>query len=416
MIQLQNIAYTYPNQTTSIIEGFDLSIEAGETILIEGANGSGKTTLLRVMAGIVPQFTGGVFSGKRTLMGQDHDGIDCRNFGMVFHGNDQQFIQSRVDQEILFMLENQNFAKDEIQTRFNQLVESFELQSYTDREIHTLSSGERQILKIAMAWIMSPKILLMDEPLSYLDETNKKKILGLLLKLQRTQQLTFVIADHQPDHWNGFDRVRRVQLSPQVTETQSSTKQPFTLGEEIIRLQDVSFKYADRPLINHFTKSVHTGERIVISGVNGSGKTTLLQILSGQLSPVKGEVHFLSPSKIKILPTSSMEYLFSMPVQDEFELEGKKVAVYPYDLSDFEKQYAFDLSHGQQKKVGLNLIFDETSNIILLDEPFAHLDEASRQVLVQTMETWSMQGKTILFTAHDASLFEPWVSQVWSLS
>jgi energy-coupling factor transporter ATP-binding protein EcfA2 len=409
-MQLKNIHYCYPKQIEPIFSGLSLDIKPGEIILLEGANGAGKTSLLRILAGIIPKFIGGNFQGEVQM--------DEARFGMVFQGSDQQFIHSRVDQEILFILENQEISEEEIHIRFNDLVNTFRLKPFLESEISKLSTGQRQLLKIALAFILNPNVILMDEPLSHLDEVNKKQVLRILHDLKEKKNFTFVIADHEPEAWSALGIYRTIHLSKEIVEHRHQIPElKVNSSDEIILIEilNLTFSYNENKLIYNFKKSVKKGEKIVLSGPNGSGKTTLLSLLMDELTPNEGSIVKQKNLRCKFLTSSSIDHFFSMKMKDEFELENKNIHnANPFPMEKFKDRYVFDLSQGERKKAALDLISDN-ADVILLDEPFAHLDLQSRETLVEAIDVWVALGKSVIFTAQDSHLYEKWVNQIWNV-
>lgn len=417
MIQLSSIHYTYPGQSKAILKDVDLEIEPGEVILLRGANGSGKTTLLKVLAGIVPKFSGGHLEGSRSIDARLYNDIQFQYFGMLFHGGDQQFIQSRVDQEILYTLESSGLTSDEVQKRFTSVVDDFDLEEFLEREIITLSSGETQLIKLALAFALEPKVLLMDEPLSHLDVEIKSKILQLLIRLHSKYGLTYVIADHEFEPWKAFGKSLRTIALTKTEKTFSPSQRKNTIQNQIlIDIQDLYFSYGPKTIVSGFSKEIRKGELVVIQGNNGSGKTTLLELIAGQIKANAGLID-TNNVRFRMLVNPIIRNFFSQKVKDEIELENKliKVRTVPFNVKKFFDRYVFDLSQGEQRKVALNLMMQTKPDLVLLDEPFLHLDEGSKEDLWEGIQTILDHGTTVVITTHEKGWLTETADQVWSM-
>jgi energy-coupling factor transporter ATP-binding protein EcfA2 len=417
MIQLSNIRYQYSNCEQTIVQDLSLKIEKGDVVLIEGNNGSGKTTLLRILAGIAPKFTGGVLSGQRMYLNQVYDEIDVSRFGMLFHGNDQQFIQSRVEQEILYTLETQDRDELTIDNKFQSIVNDFHLRHLLDREIQTLSSGEMQLLKLALAFVFRPDVILLDEPLSHLDLHWQSLTLDTLLQLKQKYDLTYVIAEHQIQPWTIFgNSLKKISLSENLPIEELNLKNIVREinGKTIVELKEIELSYADRTIFTGLNRTILEGQCVVISGSNGSGKTSLLNMLMGHVQPSKGKIVEVSELKKGFLTNPTIENFFSLTVADELKLNNTHNKPI-FELKEFMSSFIFDLSQGEQRKVALSLLNDPSLNLLLLDEPFLHLDSQATQNLLTFIQLLKNSNISVVIAAHDPVFFQGLSDQVWNL-
>lgn len=171
----------------------DLDINAdirqGEFIALSGLSGSGKTTLLRIIAGLEEA------SGKISvdddiwLDGKNSLSIQKRQIGFVFQDY-ALFNNMSVEQNLLYVNKDKKLA--------NKLLELTELKQLAKRMPNTLSGGQKQRVSLCRALMNSPKLLLMDEPLSALDPNMRLKLQNEILNLHKEFKTTTIMVSHEP--------------------------------------------------------------------------------------------------------------------------------------------------------------------------------------------------------------------------
>jgi ABC-type Fe3+/spermidine/putrescine transport system ATPase subunit len=179
--------------TFQALRGVSLSVRQGEFIALVGPSGCGKTTLLKQIAGFEDPT-----SGTIRIEGQDMAGIPAalRPTSMVFQRL-ALFPHMTVAQNIGFPLKLRKVPLAEIRERVNEMIALMELKPiYLERFPKALSGGEQQRVALARSMISSPKLLLLDEPLSALDVKLKKVLQAELKRLHRSVGVTFVHVTH----------------------------------------------------------------------------------------------------------------------------------------------------------------------------------------------------------------------------
>ncbi|WP_373505505.1 ABC transporter ATP-binding protein [Aestuariivirga sp.] len=179
--------------TYQALKGVTLSVRQGEFIALVGPSGCGKTTLLKQVAGFED-----ATSGTIRIEGKDMAGIPAalRPTSMVFQKL-ALFPHMTVAQNIGFPLKLRKVPTAEISSRVNEMIQLMELKPiYLDRFPRALSGGEQQRVALARSMISSPKLLLLDEPLSALDVKLKKVLQAELKRLHRSVGVTFVHVTH----------------------------------------------------------------------------------------------------------------------------------------------------------------------------------------------------------------------------
>ena len=188
LIELRNVSYTYPDGTPALRD-VNLTIPGGGKIAFLGENGSGKSTLFLVLNGI-NRITGGEyrFRGIRIRYTREQQTQLIRGIGIVFQDPDVQIFASSVFQEISFGPKNMDLDDSEAGRRVECAMEKTDLLPFRDRPPHFLSYGEKKRVAIADILAMDPPVIILDEPMAWLDIPHKKKILGILENLSRTSR------------------------------------------------------------------------------------------------------------------------------------------------------------------------------------------------------------------------------------
>lgn len=172
-----------------------LGIEDGDFMVLLGPSGCGKTTMLNIIAGLDQPTEGTIFfDGKDMADIPPHK----RSVGMVFQ-NGGLFPHLTIEQNISYGLEARDWGQEEIEKRISEVVALTRLGSASKRYPQQVSGGQRQRAALARALAPNPKILLFDEPLSFLDARLKDELRWEIMDIQRRLILTTVYVTHDHD-------------------------------------------------------------------------------------------------------------------------------------------------------------------------------------------------------------------------
>ena len=172
LARLEGFSFAYPGGVPAVRDA-SLELAPGEVVALLGPSGSGKSTLLRALAGLVPHFHGGHFSGRVVVAG-----LDTRVHGpaaiagtvaSVFQDPENQIVMTRVENEVAFGLENLGVPPGEIWARVEAALGQVGVADLASRRTTELSGGELQRVCLASALALEPQLLLLDEPTSQLD-------------------------------------------------------------------------------------------------------------------------------------------------------------------------------------------------------------------------------------------------------
>lgn len=179
MIKLENVSKKLGDFK---IENLDLEIIEDEYFVLLGPTGTGKTVILELIAGLEDVDQGSIFYKEKEITNFPSE---KRNIGMVYQDH-MLFPHLNVRENIAFGLKARNYQKNEIDQKIEEIVELFSIKDLLNRDVTTLSGGEKQRVNLARAIIFEPDILLFDEPLSALDPNTKDK---MQKELKRTHQI-----------------------------------------------------------------------------------------------------------------------------------------------------------------------------------------------------------------------------------
>ncbi|HEX2135710.1 MAG TPA: ABC transporter ATP-binding protein [Microvirga sp.] len=175
--------------------GVDLEVGNGEFFTMLGPSGSGKSTVLRMIAGLEQPD-----SGRILINGQDVTELPPwrRDLGMVFQQY-ANFPHMTVAQNVGYGLRRRRLDRQAVRKRVSELLELVNLPGFEERPVTRLSGGEQQRVAIARALAPRPRLLLLDEPLSALDEKIRREMQAQLKDIQRVTGTTFVYVTHDQE-------------------------------------------------------------------------------------------------------------------------------------------------------------------------------------------------------------------------
>ena len=200
-----------------ILKDINLDIKSGEFVSILGNSGCGKTTLIKSIAGLVD-----VNSGSISIDENDISGLSPEKRKTVIVFQDLRlFPHMNVEQNIAFSMKLQKMDKKDIEERVKVLLEQVRLSGFEKRKISQLSGGQMQRVALARALGANPKLLLLDEPFSGLDESLRKDMGNLVKRLHKENKITTIMITHDTEEAMKFSD--KVALMKEGTILQYST-------------------------------------------------------------------------------------------------------------------------------------------------------------------------------------------------
>lgn len=192
-LELKDIYKSFGTATPAA--GLSLSVNKGEFFTLLGPSGSGKSTVLRILAGLEQPDSGDVFiNGEKVT----HIPPWKRKIGMVFQQY-ANFPNMNVAENISYGLKGMNLKSTDISARVEELLALVGLEKFEARRVSQLSGGEQQRVAVARALAPNPRLLLLDEPLSALDEKIRREMQTELRNIQTKTETTFVYVTHDQE-------------------------------------------------------------------------------------------------------------------------------------------------------------------------------------------------------------------------
>jgi energy-coupling factor transporter ATP-binding protein EcfA2 len=363
ILRFEGVSYRYPGTESWALNGLDLTLRPGESVLIAGASGSGKSTLCRACIGLVPHFHHGEWTGKVFVDGLDtnqHPVYELfRHAGLVFQNTDAQLFNQTVESELTYGLESLGLAHGEIEQRLNWASRLAELGDLMDRPPHRLSGGEKQRVALGSILALRPRLLLLDEPFTHLDPEGTEG-LRRILRMMKSEGMALILVEHRlHEIIRDVDRIivlhqgkiaadgspdqvlareisdyglnlpplirlfRQMGFKGRPLSVEDAIKElkdqnlvtPFSAGllEEakkasisfpgtsppIVEAEDICSSYHGLPVLQNIHFKLLRGESVALVGRNGAGKTTLIKHLNGLLKPRSGHLRILGQETLR---------------------------------------------------------------------------------------------------------------------
>ncbi|BDH46887.1 taurine import ATP-binding protein TauB [Salmonella enterica subsp. enterica serovar Choleraesuis] len=187
MLQINHLSAGYGGH--QVLDDINLTLDAGELMVVLGPSGSGKTTLLNIIAGFIPYQQGSVTLNQRQI-----DGPGAER-GVVFQNEGLLPWRSVLD-NVAFGLQLAGVGKAQRQSIALEWLRKVGLESMPQRKIWQLSGGQRQRVGIARALATEPQLLLLDEPFGALDAFTREQMQTLLLRLWHESRRQMLLITH----------------------------------------------------------------------------------------------------------------------------------------------------------------------------------------------------------------------------
>jgi len=201
---LGNLSVAIDNKL--ILDSINLKVKKGELLALLGPSGCGKSTLLKTIAGLLPPASGYVM-----LNGKDATDLPPNQRGVVIVFQDLRlFPNMTVEENIAFPLKVRGIPKGERLEKVHNFIAGVQLQGLEKRKVTELSGGQLQRVALARALAAEPKILLLDEPFSSLDENLRRDMRRLVMDLRRRYGITTVLVTH--DRQEAFMMADRIAI------------------------------------------------------------------------------------------------------------------------------------------------------------------------------------------------------------
>ena len=190
MIDLRDISKSFGNE--EVLRNVSFSLSGNETLSILGKSGSGKTTLLKIIAGLIEDYSGTIHHN-----GEPVDHLKPRERGMVYlYQEPLLFPHLTVSENIGFGLKIQGYNENVIREKTGEMVERLHIKGQEKKYPHQLSGGQKQRVAFGRAFIIHPRVLLLDEPFGSLDPETRSEMQQLFVEISASEQITTMFVTH----------------------------------------------------------------------------------------------------------------------------------------------------------------------------------------------------------------------------
>jgi energy-coupling factor transport system ATP-binding protein len=384
-IEIKDLSYKYPLEDKLTLDNINLRLNKGEIMLVTGKSGSGKSTLAKAIVGTVPSFYGGSIKGYVNIEGEDINKMShsqrAKEITMVFQHPERQLMMNKVHREIAFGLENIGVDEGVIKRRVWEAMQFADILHLANRNINTLSGGEKQKVAIASSIAYMPKCIVLDEPTSQLDPPSAESIVNLVRKINTELGMSIVLIEQRVNKWfdvadkigymennkltvfestneffnkcsgnmvgfmpdylrffkkNNIDyfprdfKNARDYLEDEFADNKPKSSEELLFAKDkisskihnsIINIKKLNTYYDSLQVLDNVNIDILNGEFVSIMGANGSGKSTLLKSIIG-LKEYKGSIK-INSKEVKKTNRKELSRLVGYVSQDPSEYISK---------------------------------------------------------------------------------------------
>lgn len=340
------------------VKDLNLEINDGEFLCLLGPSGCGKSTTMRMVAGLEDITSGNMYIGGKLV--NDMSPRE-RDIAMSFE-NYALYPNMTIYENISFPLEIRNISKAEIRKKVSEVAELLDIQNMLNEDVKGLSGGVQQRVGVARALVRNPKVLILDEPISHLEEELKAKMREELRRIQRKLGVTTLYVTHdQIEAMVMADRIAIMNFGvlQQVDTPENVFRNPSNIfvggfiGEPPMNFitcslegNSISFDDIKVPFSGtKATKVLETGKKGFVLGIRHTHVTVSAEMPDNAASAVKGKVTFVEPRNEEMLLTvtaGNQKLLVTM--KDDANI---RTGTTVYATFDYNKCNYFDVDSGK---------------------------------------------------------------------
>lgn len=428
-----------------VITGLDLSIEAGERVLIAGPSGAGKSTLLYALAGALGTTIAGTLSGDVEVDGR---------IGLLLQNPGDAVVAERVGRDIAFGPENLGLSREDIWARVHAARADVRLPYGVEHFTAALSGGEKQRLALAGVLAIRPDLFLLDEPTSMLDDANATAIREAILEAAAGS--TLIVVEHRIGPWlENVDRVVVLSRGGEIVSDGTPAALlagpapdgvwlpglprpvPLRVPVDLVEpresplhlvAEDVCVDLVTRtlrgkeiaPALRGLNARLAFGSVTAFTGPSGAGKSTALAVFGGLLKPKAGRLdpalHTWSSPRLAAaigwVPQNPEHGFLATTVGEEVEKTAIRLGgtvrtgevLDIFGLAHLALANPYRLSGGEQRRLALAAALGHRPGIVLLDEATVGQDRDTWAAVVGWFESAARAGAAVGISTHDADI------------
>ena len=361
--------------------------------------------------------------------------------GSVFQNPKTQFFYTNSNAEMAFGLENRGVEPEYIRKRIKNTINELDIEKLEDRDVFSMSGGEKQLLAFASVYAMNPQIYVLDEPSANLDIAAMEK-LSERMKVIKEKGHTVVVAEHRlawiqkfadriiymkegrieqeftSDEFKALSDLKRKQMGLRSIVPEQIQIPEITGNSEdaVLQICNLSCKRKKQMIFQNISLSARAGDIIGITGKNGAGKSTFCNCLCGLLKPKGGEILYQGKklsekARTKLFGMVMQEVnhqLFSDSVKNECLLANEEASeqeirelLEKFDLEEYAEYHPMILSGGQRQRLAICQAVMGKKKLLIFDEPTSGLDFRHMCQVEKLMKQLSEEKYIIIVVTHD---------------
>ena len=361
--------------------------------------------------------------------------------GSAFQNPKTQFFYTNSNAEMAFGLENGGVEPEYIRKRIKNTINELDIEKLEDRDVFSMSGGEKQLLAFASVYAMNPQIYVLDEPSANLDIAAMEK-LSERMKVIKEKGHTVVVAEHRlawiqkfvdriiymkegrieqeftSDEFKALSDLKRKQMGLRSIVPEQIQIPEITGNSEdaVLQICNLSCKRKKQMIFQNISLSARAGDIIGITGKNGAGKSTFCNCLCGLLKPKGGEILYQGKklsekARTKLFGMVMQEVnhqLFSDSVKNECLLANEEASeqeirelLEKFDLEEYAEYHPMILSGGQRQRLSICQAVMGEKKLLIFDEPTSGLDFRHMCQVEKLMKQLSEEKYIIIVVTHD---------------
>ena len=474
-VEIDGLTYTYPGAPQPTLKEISLQIEKGDFLAVVGNNGCGKSTLCKALNGLIPHFITGTMEGSVRVEGLDTResdvGVLAQKVGYVYQDFENQIVRPTVLDDASYAC--LNYAFPDYLARGRTALRQCGLEGREEEYVWQLSGGQTHLLALAGAVSLQPDILILDEPIAQLDPMHADRIYEVLRDLNENHGKTILVIEHHTEYiadyckhvmlmrdgqvrWilpteEALQRVEELEecniFPPQVTQAAHRLRRAGRLPADILLpttveggktafagLHYISVKGEPHTVFDGLNLNIRKGEKVALIGSNGAGKSTLMKLMVGLLKPNSGTVSlfgeaigdkkaedlsrqislvYQNPEEMFIKDSIRADIAYAMEVRNVPEWEKRTAELLErFRLTELQDRDGRLMSGGQMRRASLAIGIALNPGILLLDEPTANLDIATRREIMDVLDDMKDIIQTAVIATHDMQLVCQWAERI----